>query len=31
MAINTYTYLETKSNKNDAMETLMGTYVIQIV
>ena len=29
MAINTYTCLETKSDKNDAMEALMGTFIIQ--
>ena len=30
MEINTYIYLRTKSNKNDAMKTVMGIYIIHV-
>ena len=30
MAINTYSHLGTKSNKNDSMETVMGIFIIQV-
>ena len=31
MAINTYSHLGTKSNKNDSMETVMGIYIIKVM